>query len=165
MGEAIKTRRNQAQYINPLLFYEEGFENESVTGGWETNVSAGNGVQSKHLDFIYLELFNNASQVAHRSYITTNNIDFTNINALKWELEGYEADPSNVRILTLNTTKQDGALTWVAFVSNQGNISRDIFTLDTSAITGEYYIRMIMVDNSSSQDRPGKAKIYKVWGE
>ncbi|KQC09715.1 MAG: hypothetical protein APR54_12500 [Candidatus Cloacimonas sp. SDB] len=128
---------------------------------WVNGYSIGDGSQYLYQDNMYL----NADQsrgISERSYVTDNPIDLTCINSvvIDWENVGWDWD-NNRSYLVLSSYSKYGK-----YDDNEINFerirpfTRRIDTLDVSALTGNYYIRIHAIDDGT--DGTSTINVYSV---
>ena len=164
MGEAIKTRRGKAQEIDPLLFYDEGNENISVTGGWGVGYTDGNGTQTKESNHLYFAV--NGTVENFRTYVTNNAINMTNINSISFEYEiNLISGNGNYSYSGIAETRDEK---WqAAFVRPQSqnqSLARGVYTLDVSGVSGNFYVKCTALYSSGTSGSL-TMKVHRVWGE
>ena len=144
-------------------FYDEGQDADD----WVVGYSNGNGSQSKEADHLYLAIDNNASNAADRTYVTDAKIDCTLLNVIYIDYEVTDAhDNFNARFaISEGKNTNSGSANVTKYRDASGNRSRRTTSIDVSAVTGEYYLRVAARDAGTFENRPGKLKVYKVWGE
>lgn len=151
--------------VEPIYekYYTEGVEDVD----WVVGYSIGNGAQSKEAGYLHLELSDNATGSGNRTYVTDTLIDLSLIKTLKFELEITDAsDDFGARYgVSESKTSGNNSSYYVVYDTKSGDRARSIYSLDVTAITGSYYIRIAVMDTSTSEDRSGKVNVYKVWGE
>lgn len=167
MGEALKTRRGKS--IDPLTFYNNGNENVAVTGGWVTGFSENAGTQSKKSDHLFQRTTYTQGLNNTRTWVAGSKINFADITTLYFELDidaTVIQSTSYVRVAVVTNSNGVGSVADTALT--QLNLilpGKNIYTVDVSGVSGEYYISILQelksTENSSSFI---DTKIYKVWG-
>ena len=146
------------------LYYLEGNEFASITGGWTAIDAGGTGTTSKESDHLYLEV---EGESATRRFITDNTIDLTEIDYLKCRIDqsGAENPSGTIRKrYTLRVTTSDtggGGVAEVETIENGENIE---IALDVRGITGSYYITVWQGHTTSVSSGASWSKTYKIWG-
>lgn len=170
MGEAIKTRRGRetTSPINPNIFYNNGFENIEVTGGWVGGYTLGNGSISKEADHLKLAVTGNVSGGSERAYVTEIKVDVTDISLLKidWGCSYTGIYPSSVysvmAVASNKTANHNNGYSGRVLVYEP--FARKIDSINVSALSGTYYIRVHSVwAGGDATDQI--LKVYKIWGE
>ena len=139
-------------------YYTAGTENVD----WAVGHSEGVGTQSKESDHLYLYAGPYASgHPNYRSYVTDSAIDFTTIDTLYFD---YESDGIVHRIwLGIGTVKADSTLT-DKYEVREISKARGVNSLDVSGYTGNYFIKLMVYEASSSYAN-SKANIYNVYAD
>ncbi len=147
----VKEKQGEANAI----FYNEGDENVALTGGWIVGYSALTASQSKEADHLLITM---STRNAYRTYVTANKIDFSEIDVLVAVLES--EGPYTYNIIRV-ATNANGFHDSVAEIQKNGPVAKQAFSLDVSALSGEYYVSFL-----ASTDPAGTvaAKCYGVWG-
>ena len=146
------------------IYYFEGNENTTLTGGWVEGASQSTGNQSKQADHLYLE--SSSSSIALRTYVTDTLVDLSDINVLKIDWENIGAsNVNNYSAFVVSTSKSADQAMYDARILAQNLFSRKIDELDVSMLTGSYYVRVHARDGGSSVNIPSIVKCFKIWGE
>lgn len=146
-------------------FYNLGDEMISMTGGWIPGYNTG-GTATKNADHLYVvALDDNGTEEA--THVTANEIDLTSINKIyiDWTKVGSGASDSRLYLgVTTDTTSRLTVGPADIFASG-GDFTRQIYSLDVSAISGSYHIACSARDNDASNSDLSKGYIYRIWGE
>jgi hypothetical protein len=146
-----------------LVYYDEGEEFVSVTGGWVAGASQSTGSQAKNADNLYLTA-GNASAIAYRTYVTDNEIDLTNINSLKieWANTGASSTANQSRFY-VHTNKND--IEHTVRLQKTNTFGRITDTIDVSSLSGNYYVKVSAIDAPTNALATSTISVYKIWGE
>ncbi|MEG6615401.1 pyocin knob domain-containing protein [Peptococcaceae bacterium 1198_IL3148] len=142
--------------FNGLLYYS-GEEHIQFDVGYKT----GTATQSKNADCLLLQPSSSTGECA---YVTSIEVDLTNVNTLKVDWEQSYADNNTYSYLIVSTSKTGNFETYNARTYVRGQFARKIDTLDVSNLTGTYYIRVAARRLDTASSSPSH-KIYRIWGE
>jgi len=142
-----------------IYYYKEGTERVALVEG----VSTADGSVSKGTDSLNLIATRNAV-AATRTYVTNILVDLTKIKTLyaDWTNTG-NANGNNISYLIVSTEKSGGVGTYNARVYQDNIFSRTIKSLDVSALSGLYYIR-IHVRADGADGNTSNLTVYRIWG-
>lgn len=155
--------------INPSrsgIFYDAGYENIPLTGGWVATDLEGDpqGSQSKELGYLYLDARNGTQNANNsRGYTTDIKVDLTNLTTLYIDWENTGTASANMSSFEAAAVK-DPRTTYSAWVYQYKNFARKISSFDVSALNGLYYVRVHAVAYGEGA-WSSKLKVYKIWGE
>lgn len=143
----------------PLL-YNEGLYEDKWVEGW----SGGAGSQSKESDHLYLYA-GGESGVHERTWVTDELVNLTGIAAVKIDWQGLGCVVDTECALVASTEKIQDYECWDAQLSrSDGTWARTIQTLDVSALSGLYYIRIhAFIDTGTGE--AAELKVFAVWLE
>lgn len=147
-------------YIVELTFqlwlYNSGNECVDITGGW----GAVRLKVTRNEDSI--NIVPTGQYTANAGLLYTNNkIDFTNIKTLY--VNGLNSSDIDA-YFALEVAPTQTTVTGAVASANVPKRQTATASLDASALTGEYYVRVKTAWNPDSGDK-GKCTIYKIWGE
>lgn len=175
MGEAIKTRRGKTQtHIPAVALYWEGDEITAVTGGWvqgykitslyDTNTLAKN---QDNLEISIQGTGEPSGTASQNTFVTFTMVDLTGIDTLYMEWSKENALDANMTSLVASSTQMGDRYVFDArFTVSTGNQSKRIDSLDVSALSGMYYIRVHNRSQGASEiPQHGTLKVYRLWGE
>lgn len=146
----------EGQSVNVDLFYsvkyyDAGNSYEAVTGGYK---KAGNGRLTLGTEYLKLKSSSNRGYL-----VSTNAIDVTDISYI--EFDGYlvvgtasDVDYNTFGLAKTNTDENDYV------VKGKFDTSRSVKAIDTSKLTGLYYIKA----NTYKGDHDGEIRIYRMEG-
>lgn len=151
-------------YIN---IYDRGAQSYSMTTGYSTGTDGSATFEST---YIYLAAGYNGtnSTVNERTARTSDLVDLTNIKTLYVLFEGFPRGTatSNNFFLVASTSATGSSSTFNArasiaytFLSGETELS-----LNVSALTGSYYIRVHDRDGSTSSANGSATYVYRIWG-
>ena len=118
--------------------FDNGDQYEAVTGGWG---KTGEGSPSFTVNADRLTVSKSASSNGRHNITTYNMIDLTNVSAIEFEANCTNPDRGQLVVLS-------SAIKHVASKSTN-SASRKSYTLDVSALEGEYYIAFGVIFNES----------------
>lgn len=147
-------------YIVELTFqlwlYNSGNECVDITGGW----GAVRLKVTRNEDSINIVPTDQYTANAGLLY-TNNKIDFTNIETLY--VNGLNSSDIDA-YFALEVAPTQTTVTGAVASANVPKRQTATASLDASALTGEYYVRVKTAWNPDSGDK-GNCTIYKIWGE
>ncbi len=131
---------------------------------WVAGYSEGSGTQSKESDHLHLYAYNPSGSVyGYRTYVTDVAIDLTSINTLKIDWVGTKTGSYAAAYFAVGMNKADLGMN--ASINQTATFSRTIDSLDVSALTGSYYIKIIVWGDRDTTTHSFTADVYNVWGE
>lgn len=151
-------------YVKPIViteFYNAGNEFTAVTGGWKEGTKTNIATLTKNAGDMTITASDNSSI----SLMTTNAISMSSIKTLKFELEFAKtgSETSNRQYVAFGITeRQDGIYDLNPHTVLISNKTRQVFSLDVSAISSIRFINFFL---TNSEGVSASAKIYRVWGE
>jgi hypothetical protein len=158
--------------INPILkllllgkkvfkYYTSGYENVLWVDGYKT----GSGDRSKEADHLYLKSYGQAG-IVQIQYVTGITVNLNNIKTLfiDWENVGSSSNNQNAHLI-VSTTQSASTAIFDARVSIDNVFPRTITSLDVSALSGQYYIRVAARTASSGVGVDSIVNVYCLWGE
>ncbi len=145
-------------FLSPVSgqLYDYGIENVA----WQVGSTAGTGGQNKEPDHLYLYATTNNG--ARRTYVTTNQVNLTNVDYIhvKWLNEG--GNDTDVRSYIVASTNQGGDQTvFNRRYERQRGFGMRTDVLDVSGLTGPHYIRLHANRNANGGD--SYLRVYQVW--
>lgn len=149
---------------NIVKFYTEGVENvewvEAYSTGDETY-----GTQSKESDHLYIEIFDKVGSTVNRTYATKDPVDVTSLKQIEIYFRTSETVSAAIRFgvaVARDTNNSSSSYVVTANPSAKPNGYTSI--LDVSELTGEYYIRVCLMNANANISRPGQLRVYNVRG-
>ena len=157
----VKVSGTNVKEVIKKSLYDLG--TEGVT--WENGISLGTVEFSKQSDHLFLKV-NSPGGEADVSFTTSEKVDFTNIQSIEvdWEATGTSSGHLAGARLVLGTTKDGRYYTnsdTSIIIINTNKFPRQKSKLDTSNLSGDFYIRVHAKSNSSAP-RDITLKIYSV---
>ena len=146
------------QYSTKL--YELGTEYYSIVRGYCTGTSGRSYIYKENTDNITLTTNYNVSGYANCSLQTQNAIDLTNVNTIyvDWERTGSVRNNSNrIYVSEFSNSSSRVAATYI-----DGRFTRQVYSLNVSSLSGNYYI---VVNNSDEPNSNGDLIVYRLWME
>jgi hypothetical protein len=141
-----------------IKYYTNGTEN--VT--WSQGAINGTGTAAKNADHLFIQALTGDN--GYITMVTNAVVDLTNINTLNFDIE------ATVTGGGVNTTIAVGAGTsrtdfnFTAARSSAVSVSRQVISVDVSALTGGYYIKL-QSSRQNQADQTSILKVFQVWGE
>lgn len=152
------------EYCPPLYLYKEGDKCNDITGGWDNQVnfpltywqsSTKGTFYSNYIACI-------SSSLNAKSLATTKKIDVSKCNKLYVEAKvPKKSGSSDVADISLSTALNEGGQ--VATLSFKVNTDYEIYELNISSLSGEYYVRIKSAANAGSSGC--EVYIKKIWLE
>lgn len=146
--------------------YRYGNEFTQLTGGFVDGYNLGNGIRTKETENLYFQLFGSTSESQATAYVTDSLIDLSAFSKLKIRWEQYESSACRAVFSVATPTSKLTTLTSnSANITNTGDFTEKTDVLDVSSLNGQYHIKLGLNEAASTFSRPGKLKVYEIWGE
>jgi len=148
----------------PEYFYDHGVENVYWDTGYSTDGNAGGGEQGKESTDLYVYAYNNSDGGAWRTWVTGFSYDMTDINTINFLIDfSYTRTSTGDAGYYLSIGSSSSAACYTDSVKVSAlNTSRSqtIVSLDVSALTGKYFIK---VASMAAIATTATLKVYEVW--
>lgn len=147
-------------WINSYLFYEEGNQQESVTGGWTTSgwTYGGAYMLNASIAETYMQVIGayDSGNTGASVVGTVNKINVDNLQYINANIQIVQSGVVNFGLCSSSNAQ--------SLAINSQTISTGTYTksLDVSTLTGDYYITFSAAGSAASGGAPS-AKITKVW--
>lgn len=173
--ECVKADEGEAEwffvrgYTDELVFYDEGYENIPVTGGWFFGTSSDSDV-IKEDDYLYLRV-EGLTSISFVFFSTANLIDFSNIETIKVDCmaEGLQDSNRYNTTIQVSTEKDGDSSSYEVKKEKTGSFSREVLSLDVSELDELYYLRVLVYTDQDGSTTPsrkeGQSEFYRIWGE
>lgn len=158
---SVQPAEPESPYVN---YYTEGTENvewvEAYSTGDETY-----GTQSKESDHLYIEIFAKTGIAINRTYATKDPVDVTSLKQIEINMRTSEIVACAIRFgVAVARDTSNSSSNYVVKADVSAKPSGYTSIMDVSELTGEYYIRMCLMNASSTASRPGQLRVYNVRG-
>lgn len=150
---------------DPIVkYYTEGVENvewvEAYSTGDETY-----GTQSKESDHLYIEIFEKTGAATNRTYATKDPVDVTSLKEIEIDMSTSETVACSIRFgVAQDRDTSNSSASYAVTTGPSAKPNGYTSIMDVSELTGEYYIRVCLMNANSAESRPGQLRVYNVRG-